>query len=64
MTWENGVIEAKKGGSCVLEFQGEKNCETYVTFTDIFYKGKNKVFRPLFEENGLHKRKDKNPLST
>lgn len=50
MTWENGVIEAKKGGSCVLEFQGEKNCETYVTFTDIFYKGKNKVFRPLFEE--------------
>lgn len=51
MTWKDGVIKVKKkDAECTLKFKGERNCETYITFTDLSYKGKNKVFRPVFEK--------------
>lgn len=51
MTWKDGVIKVKKkDAECTLEFQGEEDCETYVAFTGLSYKGRNKVFRPAFEK--------------
>lgn len=51
MTWENGVIEStEKNASCKLSFKGEQDSETYITFSDIYFMGKNKDYRTVFEQ--------------
>lgn len=53
MTWENGVIEAGKNAKCVLTFKGKKNCETYVAFSNLKYRGINEKYRTILEQKDI-----------
>lgn len=50
---EDGFYVEKKGGSLVLEIEGEPLCETYVALTGLKYEGLDRTDRMLFEDSTI-----------
>ena len=50
---EDGFYVSEKGGSLVLEIEGEPLCETYVALTGLKYEGLDRTDRMLFEDSTI-----------